>query len=221
MTRQDYPLIRSTKVFVADAASTDDTVALALSFRPTLDIHILPGGMPSVGRNRGARAGNAQFTLFLDADVELQDPTLIRRALEAAQRRKFHCVTVDIQCKDGRPSDRWLYRGNNRMQRLSQWFLPFGTGMFLLFQSARFHELGGFSEDALFAEDYLLTKQVSPLRFAVLNGEVWTSNRRFQRTGRLRMVTLFFWTLLNSNNRRHFQRDHGYWRPAAAKAANS
>ena len=209
--------MRSTKVFVADAASTDDTAALALSYRPMLEVEIIAGGMPSVGRNRGARAGDAQFVLFLDADVELQDPTLIRRALEAAQKRKLQCVTVDIQCKDGRPSDRLLYRANNRMQRLSQWFLPFGTGMFLLFDAHRFHELGGFSEDALFAEDYLLTKQISPLRFGVLNGELWTSNRRFQRTGRMRMVMLFFWTVLNSNNRRHFQRDHGYWKPAAAK----
>lgn len=209
--------MRSTKVFVADAASTDDTVALALSYRPILDVQIIPGGMPSVGRNRGAHAGNAEYTLFLDADVELQDATLIRRAVAAARRRRLHCVTVDIQCKEGRPSDRWLYNANNRMQRLSQWFLPFGTGMFLLFQSERFHQLGGFSEDALFAEDYLLTKQVSPMRFGVLNGEVWTSNRRFQRTGRLRMVALFCWTLLNSNNRRHFQRDHGYWKPVAAK----
>lgn len=217
MREQDYPHLRSTKVFVADAASTDETVALALSFRPQLDVEVIAGGMPSVGRNRGAAAGDAEFVLFLDADVELHDVTLVRRAVEYMRCRRLHCVTVDIECKGGRPSDRLLYRANNRMQRLSQWFLPFGTGMFLLFEAKRFRELGGFSEDALFAEDYLLTKQVSPLRFAVLNGEVWTSNRRFQRTGRMRMVGLFFWTLLNSGNLRHFQRDHGYWKPAPAK----
>ena len=217
LVQQDYPHMRSTKVFVADAASTDDTAALALAFRPALDVEVIPGGMPAVGRNRGAEAGQAEFLLFLDADIELADPTLIRRAITAARRRRLQCVTVDIQCKEGRWSDRFLYRANNRMQRLSQWFLPFGTGMFLLFQRDRFQALGGFSEDALFAEDYLLTKQISPLRFGVLDGEVLTSNRRFQRTGRLRMVALFFWTLLNSNNRRHFQRDHGYWKPAEAK----
>ena len=203
--------MRHTKVFVADAASTDGTPELAQAFRDRLDIEIIPGGMPSIGRNRGAARSAARFILFLDADVELPDPTLISRALQEMKKRRLHCTTVDIGCQDGSWLDRLLYRGNNRFQRLSAWFMPFGTGMFLLFDKARFDALGGFPEDALFAEDYLLTRQISPLRFAVVSGEVLTSNRRFRKTGKLRMVRLFFWTMLNSFNAKHFQRDHGYW----------
>lgn len=214
LQQQDYPHLAHTPVFVADAASTDDTVAHALSFGGTLKVSVVPGGLPSVGRNRGAACSDSEFVLFLDADVELRDPTLLRRAVERMKRARLHCLTVDIVCSDGWWMDRMLYRGNNIMQRLSAWAMPFGTGMFLLLDRKRFNELGGFNEAAVFAEDFVLTKQISPLRFAVLRGELYTSNRRFRRTGHGRMVVLFFWTLINSRNRRHFQRDHGYWKEA-------
>jgi glycosyltransferase involved in cell wall biosynthesis len=213
---QDYPALATTPIFLADAGSTDNTVSIAQSFRPALDVVIVEGGTPSVGRNQGAHHAKSAYVLFLDADVELRDPTLLRRAVKRMQSRQLHCLTVDIACADGNWADRLLYSGNSFMQRLSSWFLPFGTGMFMLFDRARFVELGGFDEDALFAEDFLLTKQVSTLRFSVLDGAIYTSNRRFHRTGHARMVFLFFWTLLNSRNRRHFKRDHGYWNEAPA-----
>jgi glycosyltransferase involved in cell wall biosynthesis len=206
------------KVFVADAASTDGTAAIARSYDDLLNIEVIEGGTPSVGRNRGARCSDSQFVLFLDADVELRDHTMLRRAVERMHSQQLHCLTVDIACAGGTWMDRMLYRANSLMQRLSTWGMPFGTGMFLLFDRARFADLGGFSEEALFAEDFLLTKQVSPLRFAVLDGTVHTSNRRFRRTGHARMVFLFFWTMMNSGNRRHFERDHGYWKDAQVSA---
>ena len=216
LSRQDYPNLAYTKVFVADAGSTDETAEIAMGFRDVLDIRVIAGGTPSVGRNRGAQCSDSQWVLFLDADVELRDPTMLRRAVERMRRQSLHCLTVDIACADGNWLDRLLYYGNSRMQRLSTWFIPFGTGMFLLFERARFMQLGGFDEQALFAEDFLLTKQISTLRFHVLDGAIHTSNRRFRRTGHGRMVFLFFWTLMNSRNQGHFHDDHGYWEEAPA-----
>jgi glycosyltransferase involved in cell wall biosynthesis len=216
LLEQDYPGMANTPIYVADAGSTDDTVAIAQSFRPVLNVIVVEGGTPSVGRNNGARCAESRYVLFLDADVELRDATLLRRALKRVQSRQLHCLTVDIACADGNFMDRLLYSGNSFMQRVSSWFLPFGTGMFLLFERTRFAELGGFDENALFAEDFLLTKQVSILRFAVLDAAIYTSNRRFNRTGHGRMVFLFFWTLLNSRRQSYFHRDHGYWKEAPA-----
>ena len=215
LSNQDYPHLARTKVYVADAASTDATRDIALSFQNRLNVEVIDGGIPSVGRNRGAMRSDSEFVLFLDADVELRHPATLRRALLRMRSQRLHCMTVDIACADGTWADRFLYRANSAMQRLSSWLMPFGTGMFLLFERTRFHELGGFDENALFAEDFLLTKQISPLRFAVLNAEVHTSNRRFRRTGHGRMIFLFFWTMLNSKNKRHFHRDHGYWKEPA------
>ena len=70
-----------------------------MSFADRLDIEVIPGGLPSVGRNAGARRGDTPYILFIDADMELKDPTLLRRAMELAERRKLHCVTTNIWCR--------------------------------------------------------------------------------------------------------------------------
>ena len=66
-----------------------------------LNIEVIPGGLPSVGRNAGARTRYTPYVLFIDADMELKDPTLLRRAMELVERRKLHCVTTNIWCSQG------------------------------------------------------------------------------------------------------------------------
>src|SRR5262245_10565258 len=101
LCRQDYPQMSRTKVFLADAGSTDGTPELALSFAGRLDIEVIPGGLPAVGRNAGARRAATPYVLFIDADMELKDTTLIRRSMELAVRRKLHCLTTNIWCING------------------------------------------------------------------------------------------------------------------------
>src|SRR5215471_10533777 len=113
LCRQDFPLMQSTKVFVADAGSTDGTPELALSYAGRLDIEVIPGGLPSVGRNAGARRASTPYVLFIDADMELRDTTLLRRAMELVERRKLHCVTTNIWCGQGTVRDQILYLANN------------------------------------------------------------------------------------------------------------
>src|SRR5277367_3570831 len=42
LCQQDYSLMKSTKVFLADAGSTDGTQDLAMSFASRLDIEVIP-----------------------------------------------------------------------------------------------------------------------------------------------------------------------------------
>lgn len=211
LNRQDYLHLPDTKVFVADAGSTDGTAEIARSFTARFSIEVIPGGLPAVGRNAGARRAATPYVLFLDADVELGDPALLRRAMLAARNRQLHCVTTNIACTNGQLADHWMYGCNNCVQRTSRWFSPFATGMFMLFDKREFDRLGGFNERALYAEDYLLSKQVARRRFAVVPGCVFTSNRRFQKMGHVRIARMFFATALNSHNKKYFLRDHGYW----------
>ena len=206
--------MRNTKVFVADASSTDGTPDLVEKFKTSgeLDVEVIPGGLPSVGRNAGATLARTDYLLFMDADVELKDSTLIRRSVERMQRSSLHCVTTNILCRDGRLFDHVLYTGSNMCQYLSRLHQPFATGMFMMFDRHRFEELGGFNEKALFAEDYLLSKKVKRSRFRIVRGGVFTTNRRFRKMGRFKTATLFFKTALNFWNERHFLRDHEYWK---------
>ncbi|HMF65177.1 MAG TPA: glycosyltransferase [Edaphobacter sp.] len=211
LVRQDYEGMAETRVIVADAGSTDGTVEIALSFRDRLQVEVIEGGLPSVGRNAGARQATTPYVLFLDADVELPEPTLLRRALWRMRRRRLHLATTNIACREGGFFDDALYMGNNFMQRIGQFLKPFATGMFMLFDREAFWALGGFNERALFAEDYLLSKGVARTRFRIVRGKILTTNRRFQKLGHGKMVWMFFKTMMHTWNDKYFLRDQGYW----------
>jgi len=201
----------NTKVLVADANSSDGTPEIVLSFRDRLNVSVIPGGMPSVGRNHGAAQADTPYVLFLDADIELAHPSVVRRAVELAQRKRLHCVTTNVLCRDGSWLDKLLYASNDLFQYLSQFHRPFATGMFMLFDTGKFRELGGFHEQVLFAEDYMLSQQVARSRFGIVRGGVYTTNRRFQKMGHFRVARLFLKTAINYWNPNFFLRDHKYW----------
>jgi glycosyltransferase involved in cell wall biosynthesis len=198
-------------VLVADANSTDGTPEIVLGFRDRLNVGVIKGGMPSYGRNQGAAQADTPYVLFLDADIELADNSLIRRCMEKVQSEQLHCVTTNILCKDGSWVDKMFYAGNDFFQYLSYLHRPFATGMFMMFNRRKFWELGGFHEKIQFAEDYRLSQKVQRKRFSIVRGGVYTTNRRFQRMGHLRVGWLFLWTAINFWNERHFLRDHKYW----------
>jgi len=211
LANQDYPAMPNTKIFVADAGSTDGTPEIVMGFRDRLQVALIPGGLPSAGRNAGAALAATQFVLFIDADVEPSSNSLIRRAMELAQNKHLHCVTTNIICREGTWLDKAIYLGNDFFQHLSRLHQPFSTGMFMLFDKRRFDELAGFHEQVHFAEDYLLSKQVARRKFGIVRGGVYTTNRRFQKMGHLRVIKLFLTTALNYRNQSHFLRDHKYW----------
>lgn len=211
LARQDYAQISATRILVADAGSTDGTIEAARSFRDRLLVEVIPGGLPSVGRNAGARLAATRYVLFLDADVELADATLLRRAMGAMRRRDLHLATVSIGCRQGGFFDDLLYAGSNVMQYVGASWKPFATGMFMLFEREAFWKLGGFNERALFAEDYLLSKGVARNRFRIVRGRVLTTNRRFRKLGHGRMIWMFFMTMLHTWDEEYFLEDQGYW----------
>jgi glycosyltransferase involved in cell wall biosynthesis len=83
---------------VADAGSTDGTPEVVMGFRDRLQVEVIPGEMPAVGRNSGAALAQTPYVLFLEADVELASDTLIRRAMESAREKDLHCVITNILC---------------------------------------------------------------------------------------------------------------------------
>lgn len=211
IAQQDYEHLAETPIFIADAFSTDGTPEVARVFRSELAVSIIAGGLPAVGRNHGARLANSRYVLFIDADMELADPTIIRRAVKLMGKRQLHCLTTNIWCRGGTGWDNALYAGSNLAQKLSRLARPFSTGMFMLFDRERFFELGGFHEQALYAEDYLLSKKVARCKFGILPGHVLTTNRRFQKMGHWQVVKLFLKTALNTWNDRYFLEDQHYW----------
>jgi len=52
---------------------------------------------------------------------------------------------------------------------------------------------------------------VARRKFGIVRGGVYTTNRRFQKMGHLRVIWLFLFTAMNFWNPSHFLRDHKYW----------
>src|ERR1700733_6509696 len=113
LMNQDYSKMPNTRVLVADANSTDGTPEIVLSFRDRLNVSVIRGGMPSVGRNLGAAHADSTYVLFLDVDIELAHPSVVRRAVELAEHKQLHCVTTNILCRDGNWIDKLIYAGND------------------------------------------------------------------------------------------------------------
>jgi glycosyltransferase involved in cell wall biosynthesis len=203
----------NTRVHLADAGSTDRTVKIAEEYYPRLLITVIPGGLPSIGRNNGARCASSRYLLFLDADIEFAEPTLLRRAMNLVKTKSLHCVTTDIWCRDGGLMDNLCYGGSNLAQRLSRFHRPFATGMFMLVDKSKFDALGGFDERALYAEDYQLTQQFERKRFRVVRGGILSTNRRFQKMGHATIIRFFLKTALHRGQPDYFRSKlhQAYW----------
>lgn len=203
---QDYPLIAQTPIVVADAHSTDRTREIISGYSPRLQVSITDGGIPSKGRNAGAHLVNSTFILFIDADIELRDTTIIRRSLEEAKQHGYTCITARIRCMNGTRMDKIMYSIGNLAVRLSKYFAPFATGMFMFFLKSRFDALGGFDESVILAEDYVLTRNLKPREFKVLHQYFDTTNRRFVKIGHWKMIRIVLGSIFHTKNIEYFRR---------------
>lgn len=210
---QDYSRIFETQIIVADADSKDKTKEITLSYSDRLLIKIVKGGLPSVGRNVGAKNSQSDYILFVDADVELADREIIRKTFEMMKEKDLHCATTNIYCRDGNFLDNFLYQLSNFAQKLSRLERPFATGAFMMFKKDIFDQLGGFDERVEWAEDYFLTKKIERNHFDIIPSFVLSPNRRFKKIGHLAMVKFFLKTMFHRKNDNYFLNNKikDYW----------
>ena len=82
----DYELILS------DAKSIDKTREIGKKF----GCKIVEGGLPSVGRNNGAKIAKGELLLFLDSDVKLPNGFLSKNIKEFQDRKLVSATTKYI-----------------------------------------------------------------------------------------------------------------------------
>jgi glycosyltransferase involved in cell wall biosynthesis len=87
---------KGVKIIIADAGSTDRTVECCNEIKNAfnLNLEITKGGLPSVGRNNGAKLATTPYVLFLDADVKFTSGTAIRKALTHLVFLGYHMVST-------------------------------------------------------------------------------------------------------------------------------
>lgn len=173
------------------------------------DLYLMDGGLPAVARNNGFKLVETPYVLFIDSDVFLLDPKIVKRAFLRIHRQKLDLVTTKFRSDNGKYN--YIYRLFDFLQLVSKWSTPFCLGGFMMIRSETFKTLGGFDSDIKVAEDYHFSKQIKPKKFGRINNIVFTPPRRFENKGLLYMIKLFLGSFFNHKNKSYFTDDKNYW----------
>ncbi len=182
-TLQDF------EVIVADAGSKDDTVKIAKKHKA----RVVPGGMPGVGRNRGAEVAKGDFLFFFDADVSLP-PDFLEKANKEMQERFLDLATCEFHPDSQLKLDEIMFRFANLSVTLNQDMNPRAAGFCIFIARRLFERVGGFDESLKLAEDHDLVQRASkyrPLR-VLESTHLNVSVRRLEKEGRFSLIQKYF-----------------------------
>lgn len=197
------------KVYIADANSTDNTINIINSFKDKLNLEIIEGGLPAIGRNNGLNLSKTKWTLFLDSDVRIKNKKLISYAVKKAIHYDSDLLTCKLKSFDFKTN--LIYFFNNIVIKLSKYDKPFAVGCFMLFKTKKVKSLGGFPTDLMHCEDYFLSKQINPKKFLVIDKYIYTDNRRFKKMSYIGMIKYFIKNIIKRNDINYFKKDINYW----------
>ncbi|HLD97795.1 MAG TPA: glycosyltransferase [Candidatus Nanoarchaeia archaeon] len=159
--RQNF---RDYEIIVSDAQSTDRTREIALAY----GCKIVEGGLPSVGRNNGARVAKGEILLFLDSDVVLPNDFL-RKSLKEMKKRDLGCAAPIFSLMSSRLFDKFIFSFYNNWIKLAEDIYPQAGGSCIFLKKEIFYSVEGFDISILFAEDADFIRRVSKItKFGIL-----------------------------------------------------
>ena len=197
-----------TRVIIADTSDEEDSLDFLQytenNYRYSLNIELIKGGFPAKARLEGSKLVTTPNILFLDADIMLQNKSLLGECLAY----NTDLVTVPFQTETG---FNWIFRLFDIQQQLSNLLgTPFAIGGFQLWKTEAYWKTGGYDETHLFAEDYWVSQKAEKMVIHKTKG-VWTSARRFKNKGFFYMFILSIKCYINRNNTEFFRNHQNYW----------
>ena len=176
------------EIIVSDAYSLDNTRKVAKSFRAK----IVNGGMPSLGRNIGAKIASQPLLLFLDADVVLP-PYFLEKTVAEMAERKLDIASCFISPRSSVKIDRFLHRFVNQYMRFTQKIHPHVPGFCIFVKKQLHNAINGFDESVILAEDQDYVKRAKKMgRFSYLKSyKIPVSVRRLTKDGRMKLALTY------------------------------
>ena len=176
------------EIIIADAGSTDKTVAIAEKY----GCKIVKGGMPAVGRNSGAKAANGEWLLFLDADVYLSDKFLSFLLAEAEETEADIASCAIIPLSD-KIIDQIMHGVANAYINLTQYFYPHAPGFCIFVKKSLHEKIHGFDEGLKLAEDHEYVKRAMEHgNYRILKKpKIYVSVRRLESDGRFNVAAKY------------------------------
>jgi glycosyltransferase involved in cell wall biosynthesis len=185
-------------VTVVDGKSEDKTLEVLNSYLNKLPLKVLTADVrsPSYQRNMGGRSSRGEYILFLDADVKVESDFLKEVDKKISQKDVdiFTCWNMPLSEKIADKIGYYIF--NILYLETHKYFKPGAVGTFIGIRRETFEKLKGFAEDVVLAEDFELVRRAHKEGFKYMlirKPHVWTSVRRYDRDGRLRVIfrTLF------------------------------
>lgn len=207
--------VGKTKIFLADANSTDKTREKAEESANDLglNLEIIPGGLPAKGRNNGASLSKTPYILFVDSDVTFTKKFSLKECLDLIKSGDFDMMSStpiirgEVNIKASLMF--WLNKIGTRILSKKE---PFAIGAFTIVKKSKFQDLGGYDEEVKHTEDWLLSRKISPEKFLLIEDLITQDDRRFKKFGYFKMIFLIAKNWINRNNRNYYLKDAGYWK---------
>ncbi|AEG18833.1 MJ1255/VC2487 family glycosyltransferase [Methanobacterium paludis] len=173
---------RDYEVIVADANSKDKTREIAESY----GCKVVEGGIPAIGRNRGASVAQGEYLLFLDSDVILTAGYL-ESALDEFIDNELGIAITQITPLSDSLIDKVSHDFANLFMKSVESIKPHGAGCYGILTMKKLHdEVGGFDEAIDFGEDTDYIEKIAKISsFRVLREpQLLVSIRRLEKEGR-------------------------------------
>lgn len=170
------------EVIVADAGSKDKTGQIAEKY----GARVVEGGLPAVGRNRGAAVAEGKYLFFFDADIRLPKDFL-EKAYDEMEERGLSVASCELLPISDLLVDRVLHRTVNTFFKIHQFTYPHAVGSCLLVKKEIFDRVGGFDEEIKLAEDHDFANRASKYGMfrLLMSTNVRVSVRRLKKEGRI------------------------------------
>lgn len=172
---------RDYEIIVADAGSKDRTLEIAKKY----GCKIVPGGLPSRGRNNGAKVAKGEILLFLDADIILPSTSFFTDCLKEFKERELGIAALPLKANSKNSLSRlYLNIFYNRFIFFTE-NISAHAAMAIFITKELFEKVGMFDESIKLAEDHDLAKKAAKKgKFGVIRSQkILVSDRRFVEDG--------------------------------------
>lgn len=182
-TFKDYEII------VADANSKDKTRKIAEKY----GAKIVEGGIPSIGRNNGAKIAKGEYIYFLDADIKLPK-NFLKNTFKEMIEKKLDIATCSFRPISPLELDKILHKLVNIIIKLSSFTKkPYTPGFCILVKKEIHNKIKGFDTRLKLREDHdYVQRAINFGRFGFLESTYfYVSVRRLKKEGRLNLAKMY------------------------------
>lgn len=174
------------EVIVSDAESKDGTNEVVKSFEDKLDTKFVesPPKGPARGRNIGAKLAKGEWLLFLDADVDIDDPNFLKILIQETQKNNWSTSSARMTTKKGHSYALLYYY----QRLLSHTKRPVASGYCVLTKRSLFEKSGGFNEKIHFGEDYEYVSRNAKSGFGFVKSTYYYADPRRNESEKLKLT---------------------------------